>query len=170
MSADQYLHLDAQFVKAAIGKLLETYPELSEDADLCAGVIEGETNAYRIIERALEQRQEAEMMAGAVQTRMIEMSARQGRYVRKSEAMKSLIKSIMKVANLPKLTLPEATLSITTPRETVGIIDIDELPQGYFKTIRQADKAAIKDALAGGQDVPGAALVIGSEGLSIRTK
>lgn len=167
---DQYLHLDAQFVKAEIAKLVEAHPELADDEALRLDTIEGETNAYRIIERALEQRQEAEMMAGAVQVRLVEMSERQGRFVRKSEAMKSLIKSIMKAARLPKLTLPEATISITKARETVGIIDIDELPQGFFKTIRQADKAAIKDALAGGQDVPGAALVIGAEGLMIRTK
>lgn len=167
---DQYLHLDAQFVKAEIAKLIEAHPELAEDEALRFDTIEGETNAYRIIERALEQRQEAEMMAGAVSSRLVEMSERRGRFERKSEAMKMLIKSIMKAANLPKLALPEATLSITKARETVGIIDINELPQGFFKTIRQADKAAIKDALAGGQDVPGAALVIGSEGLMIRTK
>lgn len=168
--SDQYLHLDAQFVKAELAKLIEAHPELADDEALRLDTIEGETNAYAIISRALEQRQEAEMMAGAVSSRMVEMTKRRGRFERKSEAMESLIKSIMKVANLPKLTLPEATISITRPRETVGIIDIDELPQGFFKTIRQADKAAIKDALAGGQDVPGAALVIGSEGLMIRTK
>lgn len=167
---DQYLHLDAQFVKAEIAKLVEAHPELAEDEALRLDTIEGETNAYRIIERAVVQALDAEAMAEGLGLRMKDMSTRAGRFFAKSEAMRSLAKSIMKAASIRNLTLPEATLTITKARETVGIINIDELPQGFFRTIRQADKAAIKDALAGGQDVPGAALVIGAEGLSIRTK
>lgn len=167
---DQYLHLDAQFVKAQIAKLVEANPELEEDQDLRESMIDGETNAYRVIERALQQRQEAEMMAGAIGARMVEMSARQARFARKSDAMKTLIKSIMKVANLPRLSLPEASISILAPKQSVGIEDLDELPQGYFKTVRQADKTAIKQALESGQEVPGAFLVLGSEGLRINPK
>lgn len=167
---DRYLHLDAQFVKAEIGKLIAAYPELAEDESLRLDMIEGSTTALGVIERALAERQEAEMLAGAIQARMVDLSERQARFVKKSEAMKSLIKAVMKAALLDKLTLPDATLSITKPRESIGIINLEELPQGFYRTIRQADKAAIKDALAAGQDVPGAALVIGEAGLSIRTK
>jgi Gp157 protein len=168
--SDQYLFLDAAFVKAEVGKLLAEYPELEDDEELRGDMIAGETDAHKIIARALEARQEAESMAGAVKARVIDLSARQSRYERKSEAMRTLIRNIMQAAKLPKLTLPEATLSITAPRQTVGIEDLDALPQGYFKTVRQADKDAIKQALAGGAEIPGAILVTGSSGLMIRTK
>lgn len=167
---DTYLHLDTNFVKAEIGKLMATYPELADDESLRLDMVEGSTTAIGVIERALAECLDAEALVEGIGIRMKDLSTRAGRLQRKGEAMRSLIKAVMKAALLDKVPLPEATLSITKARETVGIIDIDELPQGYFKTIRQADKAAIKDALAGGQDVPGAALVMGSEGLSIRTK
>ena len=168
--SDDYLYLDANLVKAEIAKLIEANPELAEDESLRADMIDGETNATRIIERALEQQQEAETMVGAVKAREIDLAARRGRYERKSEAMRSLIKSIMRAAHLDKITLTEASLSLTKARQTVGIEDLDALPQGYFKTTRQADKAAIKNAFDRGEEIPGAFIVTGETGLTIRTK
>jgi hypothetical protein len=168
--SDQYLFLDAAFVKAEVGKLLAEYPELETDEELRSDMIAGETDAHKIIARALEARQEAETLAGAIKAREVDLSARRSRYERKSDAMKSLIRNIMRAANLQKLTLPEATLSILAPRQTVGIEDLDAIPQGYYRTVKQADKEAIKQALAGGAEIPGAILVTGSSGLMIRTK
>lgn len=168
--SDQYLHLDAQFVKAEIAKLIEAYPELADDESLRADTIEGQTNALRIIERALAERQDADMMAGAVKAREDELSQRRGRFERKADAMKTLIKSIMRAAGLDKVTLTEASLSLTKGRQTVGIEDLEQLPQGYFKTTRQADKAAIKSAFDRGEEIPGAFIVTGEMGLTIRTK
>jgi hypothetical protein len=168
--SDQYLFLDAAFVKAELGKLLAEYPELETDEELRADAIEGETDAHKIISRALEARQDAETLAGAIKAREVDLSARRSRYERKADAMKSLIRSIMQAAQLPKLTLPEATLSITKPRQTVSVENVDQLPQGYFTTVRQADKAALKQALERGDEIPGAVLATGSAGLMIRTK
>jgi hypothetical protein len=168
--ADQYLFLDAAFVKAEIGKLLAEYPELEEDDILQADAIEGETDAMRIIERALNEQREAETMVGAIKAREVDIVARRFRYERKSDAMRQLIKAVMKAAKLDKVSLPDASLSLTKGRQTVGIDKLEDLPQGYFKTIRQADKAAIKASFDAGQPVPGAILVTGAEGLTIRTK
>lgn len=164
------VYLDAQFVKAEIAKLIAAYPDLAEDEALRADMIDGETNATRIVERALSERQDAETMAGAIRERETDLAARRSRFERKSEAMKSLIRSVMKAARLDRMQLPEATLSLTSPRQSVGIENVDDLPQGYFRVKREADKAAIKQALEAGQQVPGAFLVLGSEGLTIRTK
>ncbi|RTM07449.1 MAG: hypothetical protein EKK31_11865 [Hyphomicrobiales bacterium] len=167
---DQYLFLDAAFVKAEIGKLLAEYPELEEDEALRIDTIEGETDALRIIQRALDEQREAETMVGAIRAREIDIAARRGRYERKSDAMRQLIKAVMRAAKLDKISLAEASLSLTKPRQTVGIEDLDALPQGYFKTIRQADKTAIKSAFDQGEQIPGAILVTGDTGLMIRTK
>lgn len=167
---DQYLHLDAQFVKAEIAKLIASYPELADDESLRADTIDGQTNALRIIERALAERQDAEMMAGAIHAREEELITRRGRFERKADAMKALIKSIMRAARLDKLTLTEASLSLTKARQTVGIEDLDQLPQGFVRLKREADKKAIMEALAAGEEVPGAFLVTGDIGLMVRTK
>lgn len=165
-----YLYLDAAFVKAEVGKLLAEYPELEADEELRADAIEGETDAHKIISRALEQRQEAETLAGAIKARVVDLSARQSRFERKSEAMKQLIRNIMRAGNLQKLTLPEATLSITSPRQTVGIEDLEQLPQGFVRIKREPAKTEILKALVAGESVPGAYLVTGTQGLTIRSK
>lgn len=164
------LYLDAQFVKAEIAKLIEAFPDLAEDETLRADMIEGETNAARIIERLLSAKLDDDTMAAAAKERQDDIATRRERFERASEAKKSLIRSIMKAAKLDKLTLPEATLSITKPSRSVGIENVDDLPQGYFRVERKADKAAIKKSLEAGEEVPGAFLVLGSEGLTIRTK
>lgn len=165
-----YLQLDAAAVGRHIDALLITYPELVEDEALRADMIEGETDLARVVSRALDHRQEAETMAEAIKSRETDLGERRGRYERRSEAMKSLIKSLMITAGQDKLTLPEATISLTKARETVSIIDIDALPQGTFTTVRQPDKKAIKSSIDAGADVPGAALVVGEPGLTVRTK
>lgn len=164
------IFLDAQFVRGEVERLIARFPELADDDTLRMDAIEGETDAHRIISRALRERQEAEMMAEAIAARVTEMAGRRARFERKSEAMKELIRGMMKAAKLPKLVLPEATVSILPGRTSVGIGDLNDLPQGYFKTYREADKAAIKQAFDRGEEIPGAHLVTGSEGLSIRSK
>lgn len=168
--SDKYLHIDAQTVKAQVASLLNDYPELAEDEVLRADVIEGETDLTKIVARAFNARQEAETMAEAIKLREKELAERRSRYERSSGAMKRLIQTLMECAHQDKITLPEATLSVTKPRESVNVIDVDQLPQGFFKTIRQADKKALNDALMAGETIPGAELALGDSGLMVRTK
>ncbi len=168
MSAN--LYLDANFVKAEVAKLISENPELAEDDVLRADAIEGETDAYKIVEKALDEQRNSEEMASAIKSREADMEARRFRFERRAEAMRQLIKSILKAAKLPKMTLPEATVILTPPKMSVGIDSVEDLPQGFFKTERKADKAAIKAAFAAGEDVPGAFRVLGPEGLQVRTK
>lgn len=165
-----FLQADAASVKAHITNLLAAYPELAEDDDLRADMFEGETDLEKIVTRCLSDRQEAEMMAGAVKVRIADLSERMKRYERKSAAMKSLILDMMATADLPKLELAEATLSMRDPVPSVNVLDIEELPQGFYKTEKRADKTAIKKSILAGEPVPGAELVLGDQTLTIRTK
>lgn len=165
-----YIAMDAAAVARHIDALLVTFPELAEDEALRADMLEGETDLHRVVSRALDHRQEAETMAAAIKIRETDLGERRGRYEKRSEAMRSLIKSLMLSAGQNTLTLPEATISLTKARETVSIIDIDALPQGTFTTVRQPDKKAIKASIDAGADVPGAAIVVGEPGLTVRTK
>lgn len=164
------LYLDANFVKAQVARLIEAMPELAEDEDLRLGMIEGETDLLKILDRLVKEELDAEAVAEGLGLRMRDMSTRAGRFMRKAEAMRELIKSLMKAAKQDKITLPEATISISKPRMSVGIENVDDLPQGFFKTERKADKAAIKAAFDAGEQVPGAFKVLGSEGLRISSK
>lgn len=166
----KYLQADASAVKAHIAKLLNDYPELQDDETFRVDVIEGETDMHKIIERCLSQRQDALTMADAIKIRETDLAERRKRFERKSDAMKAIIQDMMEAAHIDKLPLPEATLSITKPRESVNVTDLDALPQGYFKMTRSADKAAIKAALMSGDEIPGAELQTGNPGMTIRSK
>lgn len=167
---DKYLHLDGHFLKTQIATLRAQYPELQDDEELLLSAIEGETNAHSIIERALAEKLDADVMAEATGVRISDLTQRKERFLAKGDAMKRFIKNIMKAAGLDKLALAEASLFITKPRLSVGIGSVEDLPQGYFKTTRQPDKAAIKAAFDRGEDIPGAFQVLGDEGLTVRTK
>lgn len=165
-----YLFKDAQFVRTQIQALIAAYPELEEDATLLADSIEGETDLYRILEKLLNERREAETMASAVKEREGDLSERRKRFERKADGVKKIMLQLMEAAQQDKVTLTEATLSITKPRTSVSVLDIEALPQGFYRNERKPLTTEIKAALEGGDKVPGAELVLGSSGLMIRTK
>ena len=75
-------------------------------------MIEGETDLHGVLTRALDNKREAETMAAAIDSRIMDLSARRARYERQEKAMRHLIKSIMESCGQTKVTLPEASLSI----------------------------------------------------------
>lgn len=165
-----YLFEHAQIVRNQIEAIKGIYPELEEDAELLATTVEGETDFERVIDKLVNFVREAETMAEAVKARKDEIAERQKRFERQSEAGRKIILSLMDAAQQPKVTLPEATLSITKPREKLVIWAEEEIPQGYFAIVRKPDTKAITAALKAGNEIPGAELELGAPGLRIQTK
>lgn len=165
-----YLFNDAQIVRKQILALVALNPELEEDATLLADMVEGETDLNRILEKLVSERRDAETLSSAIKEREGDLYERRKRMERKADGVKKIMLQLMEAAQQDKITLPEATLSITKPRTSVEIIDIDALPQGFFRTERKALSSEIKAALEGGERIPGAQLALGNAGLTIRTK
>jgi hypothetical protein len=165
-----YLAIDAATVRAEISRLTAAYPELAEDSELALDTYEGETDLFKVISRAVKERAEKLAMAEAVKAYIGELSERKARFERSGEALKALIQGLMDAADQEKITLPEASIFVTKPRESVNVTDVDALPQGFYRITRTADKTALKDALMAGETIPGAELQIGVAGLTIRTK
>jgi hypothetical protein len=168
--AYKFLFNDAQAVRAQINGLLAKHPEMAEDVELLADMIEGETDLLKILDKAVSARQEAVTLAEAIKGRETELSERRKRMERQADVIKQTIQTLMEVAGQEKITLPEATLSITKARTSVNVTDVEALPQGFFKTERKALSKEIKTALEAGERIPGAELVMGDCGLMIRTK
>ena len=165
-----YLKVDIAEFKAHVASLLERHPELVEDEDLRADMFEGETDLHSIVNRLVSIKLDADAMAAAVKARKQDIADRQSRFERKAEGAKTLLKDLLIAADLPKVTLPEATVSITKPRTKVNILDVNDLPQGFYAVERKAKAAEIKAALEAGETIPGAELTLGSEGIMVRTK
>lgn len=165
-----YLQVDIAAFKAQWAELLATFPELADDEDLRADVLEGETDAHRLVSVMVRKRREAQALASAGKEIRSEQSERIARFEKQADGYTALIKSLMLAADLPKIVLPEATVSITKARATVEITDENELPQGFVELRRVPKKSEIKAALEAGEEIPGARLGLSEEGLMVRTK
>lgn len=164
-----YMHLDAKQVEQEIDALLAGFPELAEDEDLRADILEGETGLHEVLSRIVQRAQEAADMASAINARRQALSARESGCKRREEAMRKLAHRLMDRARVRKVTLPEATLSVRAVPPGVQIFDEDVLPDKWWRVKREIDTAKLKDALKGGASIPGACLSNSSETLSIRT-
>ena len=165
-----FLQVDIAAFKAHWAAMLAAYPELVEDDDLRDDTLEGETDLHAIVKRLLSIRQGSSAMATAIKQIKQDNAERQARFERKADGASAMLKSLLIAAGVDKLTLPEATVSITKPRVVVEITDLDAIPQGFAKFEKRADKAALKAALEAGEQIPGAALAFSDEGLIVRTK
>jgi Siphovirus Gp157. len=165
-----WLHVDIADFKAHVAELLAAYPELTEDEQLREDMIVGETEIESIVKRLVKIRTEASAMAAAVKQIKQDNAERQARFERKADGASALLKSLLLAADLDKVTLPEATVSVTKPRTKCVIDDVNKLPQGFYVTERKPKTAEIKAALEAGEQIPGARLELVEEGLMVRTR
>lgn len=166
--AQNYLAYDVTVLEREFADLVAAYPELAEDEELRADTIEGETDAYRVLGKIVAIERDANSMIAAIAERAKELSSRKDRYTRRKDAMRSLLLRLLKAADLNKVSLPEATVSIGKGRASVEIVDADLLPDNVIKLKREPDKTAIKAELEAGNEVPGAVLAVGGETITVR--
>lgn len=157
-------------IKLQIDQLLLTVPELAEDEVLRADMLEAETKLNDFMRMVERKRQEAVQMVAGIKSGMDELGQRRQRFERRDEALRSLMFKLMQWANLPKMELPEATISIRAGVPKVVIVDEAELPKGMLRIVKEPDKLKIKAALQDGKNVKGAALSNAEPCLSIRIK
>jgi hypothetical protein len=164
------LTVDVEYTRRRIDDLLAAFPELGEDEDLRAGTIEGETDLPSLLSRLCRRRQEANADIAGLADYIGALSERKARLGRAAEFYTGLIRDLMQHAALPKIALPEATISVTKPRTSVMVEDAHALPQGFVTMTPIPDKGAIKAGLEAGDDIPGARLVTGEPGITIRVR
>jgi hypothetical protein len=163
----QYLQADVANVLADIDNLLAAYPELAEDTDLRADMLEGSTAAYDVLTRLVNIERDADSMSKAIAERIKDLQARKARAEKRKDAMRLMMLRVMNAAGLKKVPLVEATVSITKGRDSVEIVDEAALPDAYVRIERVPDKAALKAALAN-DNVPGARMRAGEETITVR--
>lgn len=165
------LTLDASFVTAQIERLKMDFPDMLADAELLAGMIEGETDFDRIIERVVDRILDADSMVEAITVRARNLAERKARFERRSDGYRSVVLGLMRAAGLKKKQLPEVTLSVPKAATRVVVYDVDALPQGSFAMVRQpAAAAALRAMIEADPTFPGARIDTSPETLVVRTK
>lgn len=168
--SDTYIALDVKQLEIEINRLIADYPELAEDEALRADTVEGQTDLHSVLSRILDHRSEALEMVTGIKERASHLKERQDRYERRADALKALAFRLMNAADQSKITLTEATLSISKGRDSVVIDDIDSLPQGTYSVEKKPNKDAIKKQIEAGSPVPGARIEQGQPSLVVRAK
>ena len=154
-------------LKIQISLLLDKHPELIDDVDLRADMLEGSTDLHAIMERLLGEEREANELIAVVGNRIENLSARRTMFRARQTSLRDVMMEILQRADLRKISLPEATISITRRGPAVQVIDETLVPDAYCRFKREVSKTAIKDAINAGEEVPGAVLDNGSETLRI---
>lgn len=164
------IDLDVHFLEQEIANLVSAYPEMQDDDALKADMISGEFDVESVMSRVMSHLFEAEEMLDGMKPRFEDLSERKKRWERRKEFCRALAQRVLEASGRLRIEIPEATISKSAGKESVEITNVDELPQGTYSTERKPDKKAIGEQLKAGADVPGARLVMGSDGVRINTK
>lgn len=160
--------IDANTVRIQIDAIRRAHPEVFEDEDFAADVLEGETDLFSVLERLEGQVFEAEATAQAITDRKRALDERKARFTARAEAIREMMGGLLDAAGLSKAMLPGATITLRPASPKVVVIDEAGLPDAYWRTKREVDKAALATALKSGTEVPGAMLSNGGRTLQIR--
>lgn len=161
------MRIDLEQVKHQIEQLFLSFPELFEDDILRADMIEAETDLHDLLAKLVDLANGAGSMAEAIKIRAGDLSDRKARYERQEDGIRSLIQSLMEKADLQKVTLPEATLSVSYRKPARIVVDEAAVPDDLCKFKRSPDMAKIKDAP---ELPPGCSMSNGKNVLTVRVK
>ena len=168
-----YLTLDANRVRFEVEALLRAFPELADDDDLRADVLEGETEIDSVLTRLFLAMRHKEEMANGAKAIRDDLDARIKRNQSGAAGLKNIIHTLMDTAKLNKRELAVATISVLAGRKRVVVDDVNALPQGAYSLERKPAPAKelekmIMEAPAG--QFPGASIQLGPEYLYVRPK
>jgi len=165
------MRLDPTFVLTEIELLRRSHPEIWDDDEaLRADMLEGSTDLHEFLAVIVDHMRDAEARAVGTEKRMSDLLARRNRYDQRVDAMRSLAFKLMARADVRKVELTEATLSIRAGQPRVIITDETALPPDCVRIKREPDKVAIREHLARGEPVAGAELSNSEPVLAVRVK
>lgn len=163
------MNLDPAVIRQQIANLKVLHPELVEDEEAWLLSLESETDISALLTSIVRRIEDSKALVVGTKDRFEELKARKDRFEHRVETLRNLAFKIMSAADLSKVELPEATLSVRNTPPSVVITDEDNLPDIACKFERKPDKAKIKELLATGE-VAGAAMSNGGQTISIRIK
>jgi hypothetical protein len=168
------IHTDIKIAKNQIASVMDRLNhELGgDDEQLVIDCLEGETPLFDIARQLLDANADDEGLIASIDQRIADINIRKDRAKLRIERRKSALISLMDIAAIKKLPLPEATVSLRTLLGRAKVIDPDLLPDAFVKVseVRKPDMDAINTAVENGAQIPGVIKTNGSASLSVRRK
>jgi hypothetical protein len=147
---------------------------MGDDFDEAAflDTLDGATDATDIADWMLRKISHDEAMCRAIDMEMSDLSARKMRKGASADTMRGRLLTLLDASGLKKMERPLATVSRRSGSVSVRVTDEAAIPSQLctVKTITTPDKAAIKRQIEAGETIPGAELVRGPDGVTVRVK
>lgn len=161
------MHVDFNLIQAAAAEVRDMLGE-DFDQETLLDSLDGETDAMDLLGHFITSRVEAQELAKAMKEIAASYSARAKRFEAHATAYTEGMGKLLDAIGEQKVPHPLGTVSRTKPRRRVVVEDESQVPTQLRKWT--PDNAAIKAQLEMGEDVPGAVLVWGEPGLTVRIK
>lgn len=140
------------------------------DDETLIDTLDGEADVADIADRMLAAMLDADALAAAVKAQEADLKARRSRIEARAEAFRAQLLTLLDATGAKKMERPRATISRRHGLLSVHITDETAIPSQLCKTTVTPDKAAIKAQLLAGETVPGAEIVTGADGVTVRCR
>lgn len=162
---------DVGRLRLEIAALLREYPELADDAVARLDTLDGQTDIRDVLRALTRSLDETMALRAGLEHRIQELETRFGRLVARDEAIRNLIFKLMSDAQLKKIELPLATLSLrSNPPRLIGDADAATLPDSLCHIKRSVDRTKVREAIEAGREVPGFVMSNAAPSLTVRVK
>lgn len=162
--------LDPTIIRQQVENLKIAFPDLLDDDDTWQIALESETDVKEYLRTVERKREDAAALEEALSLTIDALRQRKARFERREQAMRALMFAAMQTADLTKVEMPEATLSIRQGTPKVVITDEGQIPDEFMRIKKEPDKVLLKTALSNFEEIPGAALSNSEPILSVRIK
>ena len=144
--------------------------ELGDDERAYLDSLEGETDLYEWIHRLLVVIEENEGIEAALAEQISDRTLRKSRAAKRIETARSAISALLECAQLDKLSLPEATVSVRRNAPPTKVTDEAAVPDELCRFTRKPDMSLIKAEMEAGRAVFGVTVGNAAPILTVRRK
>lgn len=168
----QKIKLSMPAIEAEITSFLASMtaenPDVKTDDEFKQDLLEGSTDYLDIVDKLIINLHITNSYILGLKDARARLDERGERLQRKSETIRRLLKRMLDMAELQKVTAPSGTVSIGAKAQGVEIVNPDLLPDEVMRIKKEPNKTLIGEKLKAGEDVPGARLTNGGETLIVR--
>lgn len=162
-------HINIGLIEQVSAQLVEMLGD-DFDAETFWDTLDGETDALDIADHIIRHMQDDAALAAAAKAQAEALAMRAKRLASREGAHKKALLALLDATGQKKLERPCATVSRRKGSVSVNITNADDVPSQLctVKTVTTPDKTAIKKQIDAGETVPGAELVRGPDGVTVR--
>jgi hypothetical protein len=153
-------------------RLMAIDPAYTDDNDLLADTLDGETDALEVVRRLVRYSLEQRSLADAAEARARDIKLRQARFEAREQAARSVALDMLDALGVHRVEAEDLSVSLKLGPPKVLVTEPEKLPDEFVRvvTTRNPDKLLILAALDAGREVPGAVKSNGSLVLQVRTR